>query len=496
MLSIFPPFKTSLLFLCALCVLCGEISAQWYTFPTYQEYVGYMEKWQEDYPQLAKLYDLGSSGLGTHRIYALRISDNVSLNEAEPRYVQTATIHGDALMGYIFSLHMIDTLLSSYGSDGRITELVNCAELWFFPLSHPDATYLGGDSTVMGAKPGIGNIDLNSNWPCPCMQGNHKYYGIYDSLMPEVAAIMKVHEMYRFNLHCDMHCGTECVLWPYGAIRDRACDEDWFAWAAERYVDQVHVDCGNNGYMTSCGGDGIGHCYTEWYECHGSRMDFCTRFGQAKGFQFETSIKKIPSESDIRKHWVYDKEALFQYYELLYTGLQGVVTDALTKEPVNHVNVTAVGHDYDSAAIFTDSAGFYLRFINTGTYSFTFSHPGYHSKNVDSITIDDYSKKYELNVELESSSGIENTVNLSRQFISVIPFGKGVKIVFSRRLNGNAKVDIYDIGGKRIRSIPAAKESVVWDGRDYTGCVVSNGCYIVQVQSGSKKYYRSSMFLR
>ena len=494
MLSKFPPFKTSLLFLCALCVLCGEISAQWYTFPTYQEYVGYMEKWQEDHPQLAKLYDLGSSGLGTHRIYALRISDNVGLNEAEPRYVQTATIHGDALMGYIFSLHMIDTLLSSYGSDGRITELVNYAELWFFPLCHPDATYLGGDSTVMGAKAGIGNIDLNSNWPCPCMLGNHKYYGIYDTLMPEVAAIMKVHEMYRFNLHCDMHCGIESVIWPYGAVLDRACDEAWFVWAAERYVDQVHVDCGNNGYMTS-GGDGINHFYA-WYECHGTRTDFCTRFGQAKGFQIETSIKKIPSESDLRNHWVYDKEALFQYFELLYTGVQGVLTDALTKEPVNHVNVTAVNHDYDSAAIFTDSAGFYLRFIEKGTYSFTFTHPGYYSKTVDSVTIDDYSKKYELNVELERSSGIENTIGLSNQFISVFTARNCVRIMFDEELSDNARAGIYNIGGKKIKSFPAIKKSLTWDGRDDTGCVVSNGCYIVQVQAGDKKYCRSVMFFR
>ena len=475
-------------------ICCSLVFAQWYTFPTYQEYVGYMEKWQADYPQLAKLYDLGSSGLGTHRIYALRISDNVSQNEAEPRYVQSATLHGDALMGYIFSLHMIDTLLSSYVSDDRITKIVNYAELWFFPLCHPDATYLGGDSTVTGAKKGINNIDLNANWPCPCMQGNHQYYGIYDSLMPEVAAIMKVHEMYRFNLHCDMHCGAECVFWPYGAILGKACDEGWFIWAAERYVDQVHVDCGNNGYMTSGGGDGIAHCY-EWYECHGTRMDFCTRFGQAKGFQLETSIGKIPSESDLRKHWAYDKEALFQYYELLYTGIQGVVTDASTKEPINHVNVTAVGHDYDSAANFTDSAGFYLRFIEKGTYSFTFSHPDYHSKTIDNITIDDYSKKYELDVELERSSSIKTVFSKYNRFVSVVPVSNGFKIMLNRKFDGTINIHIYDIGGKRISSIPAAKGGVVWGGRDDNNNVVSNGYYIVQVQSGDKKYYRSFMFL-
>ncbi len=491
-----PEFIKSYLFFSALFVLCVQIFAQWNTYPTYQEYVGYMEKWQEEYPQIAKLYDLGPSTLGTHRIYALRISDNVELNEAEPRYIQTATLHGDELLGFMFTLHTIDTLLSSYGVKEIFTKLIDYAELWFLPLCNPDATYFGGDSTVQGAIRRVDDIDLNSNWPCACMQENHKHFGIYDMRKPEVEAIMKVHEMYRFNLFNDLHSGTESVYWPYGAIIDTVCDEDWFIRAAKGYVDQVHIDCGNNGYMTPAGGDGFGNYFSKAHETHGTRMDFCTRFGQAKGFCIELSNDKILDESDLEKHWIYNRDAMFQNYEFLYSGVQGVVTDADSKEPVNNVNVTAVGHDYDSAAVFTDSAGYYLRFIEKGTYSFTFSRQGYNPETIENITIDNYDDKYEHNVELKSSTNIENALSKLKQSVSVKPGCDGVTIVFNRKLNDNTKVHIYNIKGKEIRSIPALNKHIVWDGKDNCNNDVCNGCYIVQVVTSGKNFYTSFVLSR
>lgn len=473
-------------------------SPDWYKYPSYNEYVGFMQNWEADHPQLARLYDLGPSEKGTHRIYALKISDNVNLHEAEPKYIQIATLHHDEVLGYILALHMIDTLLSSYGIDERITQLVNTTELWFCPLMNPDYTYYSKDDTIdIAPHWSLPNFDLNRNWPCACMQGNHKYYGLYSSWRPEVAAVLKLHETVRFNLHIDMHSGTEAVIWPYGGIIDSVCDEDWYVWAAKRYVAQAHEDCGNNGYMTSCGGDGIGQCYKELYECHGTRMDFCTRYAQIKGFQIETSIRKLLPESDLESRWIWNKEALFQYYELLYTGIQGLVTDAHSNKPVYDVVITAVDHDYDSADVHTDSSGFYLRFIEKGTYSLTFSHPDYYPKTIDSIVIDDYSKKYELNVELERHTEIENTPELPQQLISINPNGGRVQIVFCKKLHGEVKVSIYDITGKRIKMLSASNlECLTWNGLDNNGNTVSNGCYVICVETEQNVIAKRFLFSR
>ena len=83
------------------------------------------------------------------------------------------------------------------------------------------------------------------------------------------------------------------------------------------------------------------------------------------------------------------------------------------------MNITANGYDRDSANVYTDSTGFYVRFINPGTYSITFLHPDYLPRTIDSVTIDDFNSKYDLTVELEKPTGIKKTLPMAKQFITV-----------------------------------------------------------------------------
>ena len=172
------------------------------------------------------------------------------------------------------------------------------------------------------------------------------------------------------------------------------------------------------------------------------------------------------------------------------------MTDALTNAPVNHVNVNAIGQDFDSAAVFTDSAGFYLRFIEKGTYSFEFSHSGYQDTTINNVSINNYEDKIILNVKLNNAVGIENAINLAEPFISVIPFRNGINIVFNRELGNNANVSIYKTGGKKIKSFPVVKKRMIWDGRDANNNIVSNGYYIVWVQNKKCSFSESFVLLR
>jgi hypothetical protein len=454
----------------------------WAQYPTYTAYEQILEKWARDYPEICKLCNLGPSVRGK-KILALKISDNVNLNEPEPRFLQTSTIHGDEFLNYMFTLHVIDTMLLSYGKDEQINRMIEGIEFWFCPLLNPDATYRLGDHTVEGAQRfNANNKDLHSNWPCPCQSSHHKY-GLYDSLELEVKALMGLHNKYTFNLHIDMHAGTEAVLWPYGAVPNRICDEEWYKWMTRGYVDQIHEDCNNPRYMTSCGGDGIGHIYTELYECHGTMVDFCAYFAHIKGMQLENwGIKMLPGERELRQYWPYNKEALFQYYELLLrSGLQGLVTDAGTKAPIYGVNITAKDYDRDSANVYTDSTGFYVRFIDTGTYSFTFSHPDYYPKTVDNVAINSFNEKYELNVEIDRITITINGYKAAKQNISICQTNSGFKILFNEKLDEIVKISIYTIHGKLVKSFDAyAGKCIVWNNINTD---VPDGCYIIRLES-------------
>ncbi len=461
----------------------------WDQYPYYTAYEKIMEKWARDYPEICSLHDLGPS-VNNRKILALKISDSVAVNEPEPRLMQIATQHGDELINFMFTLHTIDTLLSSYKNDDRLTRLVDMIEFWFCPLVNPDATYVGGDTTISKAqRRNMNNKDLDRNWPCACMIGDHKLFGEYKVQEPEIMALMGLHERYTFNLHIDMHGGTEAVVWPYGGKQEKACDEKWYMWACERMAVQMQDDANNNGYMTSCGNDGIGHLFSELYEAHGARIDFCDRYAHIKGVRFENWVrKKIPEASELFQFWPLNREAIFQYYELLLTGIQGVVTDASTKKPIHQVNITADGHDYDSADVYTDSTGFFCRFIETGSYSFTFSHPDYGDTTVSGIHFSNYDDKIILNVELGNPVEVKHDIDAAKHSISLVPLENGIKIQNRRGPDNPLYVSIYTLKGKRLRLIYTRSGSVVWNGKDSQGNLVGTGCYIIHVRNGQHHF--------
>jgi len=136
---------------------------EWDAYPTYDAYVAMMNGFASSYPNLCQIVNVGTTVSGRSILMA-RISDNVSVEEAEPEVLMTSSIHGDELTGYMLMLRLIDTLLSQYGTDPRISNIVNSMELWIGPNTNPDGTYYGGNSTVASARRYNQNgIDLNRN---------------------------------------------------------------------------------------------------------------------------------------------------------------------------------------------------------------------------------------------------------------------------------------------------------------------------------------------
>jgi hypothetical protein len=142
-------------------------SKAWDTYPTYDAYVAMMYQFETDYPDICDVFSIGQSVQGRELLMA-KISDNLSTDENEPEFFYTSTMHGDETAGYIFMLRLIDSLLTSYGTSTRITNLVDQIEIYINPLANPDGTYHGGNNTVSGAiRRNANNVDLNRNFPDP-----------------------------------------------------------------------------------------------------------------------------------------------------------------------------------------------------------------------------------------------------------------------------------------------------------------------------------------
>lgn len=469
-------------------------------YPTYQAYIGQMKSWVTEFPELCHLDTLGFPESKKHVILLMRIESDIDVTNGKPKFLRTSTIHGDEVSNYMHTLRTIDTLLRSYGSDDRITKMVDGIDFYFCPSLNPDATYLGGDNTVKGARRTniADNYDLNRNYPDKCGNSSHAKWGLYKTSAEETKAIIRLQERYDFAFGCDDHSGTETVLWPHGDVPSRCADEDWHKYFCRTFADQVHEDCNNNGYFTGyCGADGMGHVYSEMYECHGVRLDYQVYYGGGKGTCTETSTRKVLEESQLEVHWGYLREAYFRMYEHLLTGIQGFVTDSQTNYPILNVEISRDG-DKEYAKMHTDSLGFYIRLTDKGTFTLTFSHDEYETKVIESFTVDDYEKKYPLDVKLwpKNPTGIATDLDYIKNTFTITAYRKGIRIN-NNKLNRNANIGIYSMSGKLVSPVLVSNASnIIWDGMDKKGRLVNNGCYIIRIINNNQKLSHSFILHR
>ncbi|RLD55068.1 MAG: hypothetical protein DRJ05_13575, partial [Bacteroidetes bacterium] len=194
----------------------------WDFYPTYEAYVSMMNQFQADYPNLCEVFSIGQT-VENRELLVARISDNVGTDEGEPQFLYTSTMHGDETTGYPLMLRFIDYLLSNYGSDDRITGMVNNIDIFINPNANPDGTYHGGNSSVNGAQRYNGNnVDLNRNYPDP-QDGPHPDG---EAWQPETLAFMAFAESYHFVMSSNIHGGAEVCNYPWDTWSTLAADDD------------------------------------------------------------------------------------------------------------------------------------------------------------------------------------------------------------------------------------------------------------------------------
>ena len=158
--------------------------------------------YETTYPTLAKRYDLGASYEGTRRLWAIRISDNVTVEEDEPGFKYIATMHGDEIVGTKMCMMLIDYLLTNYGSDPQCTNIIDEVDLWIVPLMNPD-----GYDRVNRTRENAQGIDLNRNFP----EGTDGDPNTTDGRAIETAVIMNWSFGVSFTASANFHGGALVV---------------------------------------------------------------------------------------------------------------------------------------------------------------------------------------------------------------------------------------------------------------------------------------------
>lgn len=360
----------------------GQTTRDWDYYPTYDAYVAMMYAFQTNYPNLCQIIDAGDTVEGRDILFA-KISDNISVHEAEPEVQYTATMHGDETVGYVLMLRLIDYLLTNYTTDPRIQNMVNNLEIWINPAANPDGTYAGGNSTVSGAtRYNANGVDLNRSYYPDPWGGYTQAHQVENIIMENLAYD------HHYVLSANFHGGAEVVNYPWDGVPTLHVDNDWFVDISTDYVTSVHAVSPST-YMDDLN-NGITNGY-DWYETHGGKQDWYTYWVQCREVIIELSTTKLPSASTLPTYWNYNYDALLGFLEHALYGLHGTVTDVYGNPLDATINI--VGLDDDHSRATTDPAhGDYVRMLMPGSYTVEISVAGYNTQTFTNVVIYDNQK--------------------------------------------------------------------------------------------------------
>jgi hypothetical protein len=205
------------------------------------------------YPNIVTQKFAVDSSIENRPIYAIKISDNPTVNESEPQVHMNALIHAREPQAMMTIMYYMYYLLENYGTDPEVTYLVNNREIYFIPCINPDGYeynhqmapnggYMwrknkrdnNGNGTFQEAYDGV---DLNRNFGYMWGYNNvgssgtpssETYRGTAPFSEPETQAIRNFANSKNFKTALNYHTYGNYLLYPWGYISSPTPDNAIF----------------------------------------------------------------------------------------------------------------------------------------------------------------------------------------------------------------------------------------------------------------------------
>ena len=207
-------------------------------YHTYAEMVAEIQATQAAHPDIVQLRSIGTSYQG-RTLWVAKVSDNVATDEPEPEVMFDSLHHAREHLSLEQNLAILRWLTQDYGTDPRITSLVDSREIWIVFAVNPD----GAEYDLTGSpyrswrknrqpNPGSTAIgtDINRNygyaWACCGGSSSSRsaatYHGSSAFSTPEARAIRdfmasrRIGGRQQIKTAITFHTAGEQILWPYG----------------------------------------------------------------------------------------------------------------------------------------------------------------------------------------------------------------------------------------------------------------------------------------
>jgi len=301
----------------------------WEGYHTYAEMSADVAATAAAHPSIVQRVAIGKSYLG-RTIWAVKISDNVEVDENEPEVLFDGLTHSDEHMGLEMTLKIMHWLVDGYGHNTRITNIVNSREVWIILAVNPD----GAEYDIAGGRfhfwrknrqPNKGttaigtDINRNFGYRWGLTEGRTSrnpaaitYMGPSPFSTPEARNVRDflasrvVNGWQQIRTAITFHESGRLVMWPYGYTyanvpADMTVDDhNALAIIGKRMA-------ATNGYKPEQASD--------LYLTSGTTRDYEYGVYRIFSYTFEMSVKDYPDDSLIPSETGRNKEAVLYLME-------------------------------------------------------------------------------------------------------------------------------------------------------------------------------------
>lgn len=359
----------------------------------------FLKELNANYPNITRLYSIGSSVQG-RELYVMEVTKDPGKHSPEkPEVKYVGNMHGNEVVGREMLLLLLKYLCENYGTDERVTRLVEAVRLHVLPSMNPDGYEISKEGDVDGIKgrANAKNVDLNRNFP-----DRYEVNDLNQHQEPETKAVMHWIARIPFVLSANLHGGALVANYPYDNgpqefVANPSPDNDVFKMLALTYSNahpRMHLGqpCpplvkGSKTLLDERFPDGITNG-AAWYPVPGGMQDY----NYLKSNDFELTLEigctKYPNASDLPNYWLENREPLLRFIEMSRKGVHGMVSSSIGT-PIPHARISVEGIKHN---IYTTEGGDYWRLLVPGRYNVTVSAIGYESLTQD-VNVPPYNEK-------------------------------------------------------------------------------------------------------
>ncbi len=266
-------------------------------YPSPEQTVARLLELHAKYPKLMTTIEIGKSVQHRSLMFARLTAkpDDSSL----PEFKYIANMHGDEIVGRELMVKLIEDLTAHYGSDPRITSLMDHYQIYILPSMNPDGAAARTRFNANG-------VDLNRSFPDFTTQDNEN---TPNQREPEIQAIMNFQATHHFKLSANFHGGSEVVNYPWDAQEAAFPLDDFVKKISLDYAEKVPYI-----YQSTQFEHGITNGF-QWYQVLGGMQDWSYHYYNDIQLTIELTQTKWPSFSTVDQSYQLNRDSLLGLIE-------------------------------------------------------------------------------------------------------------------------------------------------------------------------------------